>query len=260
MEIGFIYEWLTGLGYDHPIHPPLTYVPMGLTIGGLTFALLSLLPGFDKYARTARHCITLAFLGIFPTVILGYMDWQHYHGGNWMYSIKMKILLAGILTVFLAGALLLHQKHSARSLPQILLYFLSFSAVVLLGYYGGEIVFGAAHTLAGEHAHGKTAQAPAGTPDFTAVAHIFENRCVSCHSGDDPPEGLKLTAHREVMEGATGEKVVIPGKPAESELVRRIKGIAEPRMPLNQAPLTDTQIRTIEKWIAAGAPGPETPG
>ncbi|RMF58205.1 MAG: hypothetical protein D6748_09440, partial [Calditrichaeota bacterium] len=39
-----------------------------------------------------------------------------------------------------------------------------------------------------------------------------------------------------------------------SELVRRIKGLAHPRMPFDGPPyLSDSEIRLIEKWVQQGA-------
>jgi hypothetical protein len=47
---------------------------------------------------------------------------------------------------------------------------------------------------------------------------------------------------------------VVPGNPAASELVRRIRGQALPRMPFDGPPyLTDEEIRLIEEWILQGA-------
>ena len=41
--IDAIYGFLQGLGYGHPLHPPLTHLPMGLVIASFVFAVLSLL-------------------------------------------------------------------------------------------------------------------------------------------------------------------------------------------------------------------------
>ena len=47
---------------------------------------------------------------------------------------------------------------------------------------------------------------------------------------------------------------VIPGNPADSELVRRIRGDSRPRMPFDGPPyLSEEQIRLVEQWIAQGA-------
>lgn len=96
----------------------------------------------------------------------------------------------------------------------------------------------------------------ASAPSFTAdVQTIFTNRCIKCHSGQSPPRGLRLDSYEHVIAGGTYRPVVLPGKPEESEIVRRIKGSAISRMPFDGPPfLTDEQIATIEAWIAAGAP------
>lgn len=57
------------------------------------------------------------------------------------------------------------------------------------------------------------------------------------------------------MKGSEDGPVVVGGKPGQSELMDRIKGISEPRMPLNGPPwLRDEEIALIEQWIDAGAP------
>jgi hypothetical protein len=56
------------------------------------------------------------------------------------------------------------------------------------------------------------------------------------------------------MIGGKAGKMVIPGEPDKSEMVRRIKGASMPRMPKNGPPwLSDAQISLIQQWIAAGA-------
>ncbi|NOZ05069.1 MAG: hypothetical protein GXP41_01775 [Chloroflexi bacterium] len=96
----------------------------------------------------------------------------------------------------------------------------------------------------------------AGTPSFEAdVQPIFAARCIKCHSGDNPPRGLRLDRYEDVMAGGTYRPVVLAGNADESPLIRRIKGIATPRMPFDGPPfLSDEQIATIEDWVAAGAP------
>jgi len=87
------------------------------------------------------------------------------------------------------------------------------------------------------------------------VQPIFAARCVKCHSGESPPRGLRLDSYEHVLAGSDQRPVVIPGDPEESRLVKRIKGIAVPRMPFDGPPfLSDEEIAIIEAWIAAGAP------
>ena len=93
------------------------------------------------------------------------------------------------------------------------------------------------------------------------MAPIFLQRCVKCHSDGGirgrAPEGLRLQSRELILRG--GERsVVIPGVPAASELLRRIRGQSRPRMPLDGPPfLSDEEIRLISDWIAQGAPDAE---
>jgi len=93
-----------------------------------------------------------------------------------------------------------------------------------------------------------------GKPAFSDVNRIFQARCVKCHSGTRPPDGLRLDACTGIMAGAKDGPVIVPGSPGKSELVRRLKGLSKPRMPKDGPPwLPDDEIAVIEKWIAAGA-------
>jgi len=89
------------------------------------------------------------------------------------------------------------------------------------------------------------------------VAPIFATRCAKCHTEQGQmgaaPEGLRLTSYAETLSSAERARVV-PGHPGASELVRRIRGQALPRMPFDGPPyLSEAEIRLIEDWIGQGA-------
>jgi hypothetical protein len=67
------------------------------------------------------------------------------------------------------------------------------------------------------------------------------------------PEGYRLTSYEATLTRVDRVRVV-PGKPQASELSRRIRGQARPRMPFDGPPyLNSDEIDLIEKWIAQGA-------
>lgn len=138
-----VYKALSAIGYMHPIHPAMTNLPVGMVMGALVFALVGLASRRNEIRVTAYHCIILAMISVFPTMLLGYMDWHHYYGGAWL-------------------------------LP--------------------------------------------------------------------------------IIDGAQTGPVIIPGKPDESKLVRRIKGIDQPRMPFAKPPLSESEIGLIVRWVQQGAP------
>ncbi|HEX6362875.1 MAG TPA: c-type cytochrome domain-containing protein [Albitalea sp.] len=92
-------------------------------------------------------------------------------------------------------------------------------------------------------------------PTFGEVSAILAERCIVCHQGEAAPLGLRLDSYAGVMRGSGRGPVVRPKDAPASELVRRVRGESQPRMPLTGPPwLTDGQIATLEQWIAAGAP------
>lgn len=91
------------------------------------------------------------------------------------------------------------------------------------------------------------------------VAPILVANCIGCHTQGRPglERGkLDLTTFEKLMKGTTtNEKVVMPGKPAESHLILRIKGVEEPRMPQggNNNGLAEPVISRFEEWVKSGA-------
>jgi len=83
------------------------------------------------------------------------------------------------------------------------------------------------------------------------VQPILAQNCIKCHGGEG---GLYLDSYDHVMAGGENGAIVIPGKPAQSELVERIEGTSQPRMPLDMPPLSSTEINTVVSWVKEGAP------
>ena len=92
--------------------------------------------------------------------------------------------------------------------------------------------------------------------DYADIAPIFQEHCVLCHSGPGAPLGLRLDSPEGVRKGSQNGPVAVPGNAAGSELIRRIRGERQPRMPLTGPPwLTAAQITQIAGWIDAGMAG-----
>ena len=90
---------------------------------------------------------------------------------------------------------------------------------------------------------------------YADLAPIFEQRCVMCHAGDSAPVGLRLNSFDAILKGSERGAVVKAGEPSASELILRINGISQPRMPMTGPPyLSKTQIMMFERWVTAGMP------
>lgn len=99
------------------------------------------------------------------------------------------------------------------------------------------------------------AAVPAAVPNYRQVAPIFQQHCVICHSGNGAPLGLRLDSYANIHQGSDRGAVVVPGDARGSELLRRIRGQSQPRMPLTGPPYLDPAAEAlIVAWVQAGAP------
>jgi uncharacterized membrane protein len=149
-----VYVLLESLGYNHPLHPAVTHITVGLTIGTLVFGIVSVFFRRVRLKLTAWHCAMLAIVSIGPTVLFGYMDWQEKFNGEWLTPIIIKMILAGALFVCLLAALLLgraqdwdrHGTETAawrepRTIAALVLYAVCTGIVVVIGYLGGSLIY-----------------------------------------------------------------------------------------------------------------------
>lgn len=91
--------------------------------------------------------------------------------------------------------------------------------------------------------------------DYASVAPIFNTKCVMCHNGPGAPKGLRLDSYQAIQKGSANGAVAIAGNAAGSELMRRIRGQSQPRMPLTGPPfLNDAETQQIAQWIDSGMP------
>jgi hypothetical protein len=105
-----------------------------------------------------------------------------------------------------------------------------------------------------------------GAPSFKAnVMPIFQKHCLPCHAEESfNPSALSLDDHALLMKGGEHGAAVVPGKPDESLLVKKV--LADPpfgeRMPMRSkrrksverpAQLSEEEVQVLQEWIRAGA-------
>ncbi len=102
-------------------------------------------------------------------------------------------------------------------------------------------------------------KAAADSPLFAnQVRPILAARCYGCHGADVQQNGLRLDSLAAILKGSEGGRIVVPGKPDSSRLLRRLQAQERPMMPYGGPTLSANEIATIRDWIAAGAPGPDS--
>jgi mono/diheme cytochrome c family protein len=108
--------------------------------------------------------------------------------------------------------------------------------------------------------------ASAGEPDFPAeqvaffekqVRPILAERCHKCHGPAKAKGGLRLTDRAAVLAGGDTGPAAVPGKSAESLLVKAIGYAGDLQMPPS-GKLPQAEIDILVRWVEAGLPS--TPG
>src|SRR5258708_25014470 len=98
--------------------------------------------------------------------------------------------------------------------------------------------------------------------DYSAVDAIFTKHCLECHEAKDPEANLVLENFESLLKGSENGPVLVPGKSAESLIVKMIEGTAEKEgkkkimPPGKREKLTPEEIASIKGWIDAGANPP----
>ncbi len=142
MMVEFIYGLLESIGFAHPLHPAVTHVPMGLVMGAIIFRMGAVLSPMKHLALSGYHCAVVGLLGVPPTAILGWMDWQYRYGGEWEFLIGFKMVLALTLLVILTLIVVLDDPQEPKVDLRSLLYVLALLNAVGLGFSGGELIYG----------------------------------------------------------------------------------------------------------------------
>lgn len=84
------------------------------------------------------------------------------------------------------------------------------------------------------------------------VRPIVKAHCTHCHGEEEKPEGGVDLRLRRFMDQTleSGGHIIVPGQPAQSELVRLIKN---GEMPKKGKQVSEEELAIIEQWIAQGA-------
>jgi uncharacterized membrane protein len=264
-------------------HPLLVHGPLAM------LALVPLMEGLGRIPRwshlrpAAGWLLTLTAFATYFTAIDGWLlAWS---GGYRGHDITNHMWAGGALAVACGLAAMARGRRPAFAYPVLLAGALAL--LVVAGHIGGTISHGEgfltdklparvrgwlglaavpveakAATTAVPAASAKAGPASAdpGNPAFYAVhiAPLFARSCNSCHRPEKHKGGLRLDTYLLLMHGGSDGKVVVPGDPQGSEIIRRVilPASDDDFMPSDDdKPLSTDEIQMLEHWIAAGAKG-----
>ncbi len=126
--------------------------------------------------------------------------------------------------------------------------------LVLVGSLGVSLALAIGALVSAE----QISPAPSGQADAAGkkvnfqrdIEPIFAASCTKCHGAEKPQAGLRLDSEAAALRGSISGSIVVPGKSAESLLIKRLSGFnGVPPMPLGADPLPAAKVDIIRAWI-----------
>lgn len=227
--VNWIYETLAKIGYVHPLHPILGHLPLGLIIAAFILQCYGLLFKRPDLFQTVRHCLILALIAWLPTVLVGYADWQYRYQSQLLHPIIMKIMLSGVLLLFLSLSVVPRRIPLS---PRVVLAIctLCLLTVTGIGFYGADLVYKKEIPKRSEHELLDNGRA------------LFTQYCSSCHLSDSTERKVGVGL-KGIMKHPT---LPISGQPATEKNIRKLLQMGFQDMP----PFPDLKQEEVEALIA----------
>lgn len=207
-------------------------------IGSLAAALTGLLLGnFGDYSGDTVAFHQLAGIGVALSATLAF-------AASWMLGRRRRRLEHVLLTI--AVVLLIPAGHLGATLTHGEGYLTEHAPAFVKRFIGG-----------GSEAASLTGRAPERIVVYSdLVAPVLRSNCVACHGPASAQGGLRLHDRDAILKGGDHGQVISAGKPASSQLVRRIflpSSHADVMPPRGRRPLTPSDAALVRWWVETGA-------
>ena len=255
------------------LHPMVVHFPISLiVVAGFMEVIAWMRPKVDL--RFAIHVlITIGAISSIVAVAFGLMLAEHETYGSDVLPIHQ---WTGIATMVLSLMTFYTSSRNAVK-PTRFLLATTIISVCAAGHYGASITHGDDYLSSVLPFNGSTpihaiSDSMRNVRNGKLTSHqvqelslqvrtIFAHHCYKCHGQTKVKGKLRLDSKAHIMSGGEDGVIVVPGKPGDSELIRRV---TLPRnhkeaMPEKGERLTKDEIAWLEFWIAQGAPWPEGP-
>ena len=121
-------------------------------------------------------------------------------------------------------------------------------ALTMAGAGAGQTVVCADDSQQGKEKEKVSVRGPSYEAD---IQPLFRAKCVRCHGGETRKADLDLRTTAGVLKGGESGPVIVHGKPDESLLYEKVHSGEMP--PEKKDRLSEAEVKTIQRWIAAGA-------
>jgi len=260
-------------------HPLIVHLPIGFIFFGLVIEIMSFRNFHSAYRPVSKILLFLFHISLFFSIIFGSLLVMSGDYGDYLID---RHITGAILSLICSSVLIiLHQTAiDSSTLKKIrsyrVVFFITMISIIFTGHFGGMLTHGEDYldgitefgnsesntkvdvTLIG-NMDGKLS--PQQELELSVQARaILAHNCYKCHGPEKVKGDLRLDAKQMILKGGENGPVILPGKAAESELIKRVKLPVghEDVMPSKGKHLTEEEIGILSLWIDKGAPWPDS--
>jgi len=241
------------------LHPALVHLPVGIL---LIACCLELISSPTRLAAIRPALPVLIFWGMIAACLSCLSGFLLYTDGSYEEALAGKHEWSGFTLAALSILLWILYRYNAGK-PLIK----SLSALVLVlvfitGHLGGSITHGE-DFISEPLTRGQDVPIPMKPiPNIQqallyrdVVQPVFESKCYNCHGSKKQKGQLRLDSREAIITGGKDGKTVVPGKPEESELVKRLLLPLDNKdhmPPKGKSQLTREQVDVLKWWVSTG--------
>ncbi|MCX6337699.1 MAG: hypothetical protein NT153_10515, partial [Bacteroidetes bacterium] len=263
------------------LHPLIVHFPVGLLVFSAIFELLTLKNFFSPLRSGIKLLLGAGILSAIFSVIAGLLLAKE---GGYEKQLLTLHQWIGITTACLGGiawiilySILIKQQHYLIKYYRGVLW-ISALGVAIAGHFGASLTHGKDYLtatlpwstdyIAPNKVNFDISSFKNDTSKLTKqqaaelniqVRAILAHNCYKCHGAEKIKGDLRLDRKDMLFKGGENGVVVVPFKPNESELLRRITLPSNHKdaMPSKGKKLSEGDIAIIKFWIEKGAPWPD---
>jgi mono/diheme cytochrome c family protein/uncharacterized membrane protein len=255
---------LSFLGHFHPL---LVHLPIGILLLAVLFARLG---RREKFAHLQAVVPITLLLGTFSAILSCFTGYWLSLSGEYDVTVLDQHRYLGI-AVAVWGSLMWIFNRSALIQKRAWLFQLLLVVLIsVAGHWGGSLTHGSDYlvqelpepyrTWLGVPASAAKVQKFDNIPEANAyaavVAPLLQEKCINCHGATKQKGKLRLDNPEFIQKGGKNGQIIIAGKVADSELMRRLllpKSDDEHMPPKEKNQLTEAEVKLLHWWIETGA-------
>ncbi len=248
-------------------HPLLVHLPIGILLLAVLFAWLGRWQRFQHLKAVVPFALLMGTLAAIFSCVTGYL--LSLSGEYDLQTLNQHRNL-GIAVAVWGTLLLLLQKSGINRRFGFLLQVVLLALVSGAGHLGGSLTHGSDYLTQGLPepyrswlglppavlAPAQIKNLPEANAYAAVVAPLLQEKCVSCHGSTKQKGKLRLDSPDFIQKGGKNGEIVLAGKVADSELMRRLllpKSDEKHMPPKEKNQLSEAEVKLLHWWIETGA-------